>query len=63
MIVSLKIFRFNPEVDKKWHYETYSLEAAETDRVDRCRHLLPRVGGVHQYSLHAVGGNGRPGVD
>ncbi len=33
MLVTLKIFRFNPEVDKKWHYETYKLEAAETDRV------------------------------
>ena len=33
MIVTLKIFRFNPEVDKKWHYETYSLEAPETDRI------------------------------
>ena len=33
MLVSLKIFRFNPEVDKKWHFETYSLEAPETDRI------------------------------
>ena len=33
MQVTLKIFRFNPEVDKKWHYETYSLDAEPTDRV------------------------------
>ncbi|MEJ5226224.1 MAG: succinate dehydrogenase iron-sulfur subunit [Anaerolineales bacterium] len=33
MEVTLKIFRFNPEVDKKWHYETYTLEAEPTDRV------------------------------
>jgi len=33
MQVSLKIFRYNPEVDKKFHYETYTLEADENDRV------------------------------
>ncbi len=33
MQVTLKIFRFNPEVDKKWHYETYTLEADPNDRV------------------------------
>jgi succinate dehydrogenase / fumarate reductase iron-sulfur subunit len=33
MKITLKIFRFNPEVDKKWHYETYTLEADPTDRV------------------------------
>ena len=33
MQVTLKIFRYNPEVDKTFHYETYTLEAHETDRV------------------------------
>jgi succinate dehydrogenase / fumarate reductase iron-sulfur subunit len=33
MEVTLKIFRYNPEVDQKWHYETYTLEAEPTDRV------------------------------
>jgi succinate dehydrogenase / fumarate reductase iron-sulfur subunit len=33
MEVTLKVFRYNPEVDKKWHYETYKLEADLTDRV------------------------------
>ena len=33
MQVTLKIFRFNPEQDKKPHYETYKLEAEPTDRV------------------------------
>lgn len=33
MEVTLKVFRFNPEVDKKWHYETYTLQAEPTDRV------------------------------
>lgn len=33
MQVTLKIFRYNPEVDKTFHYETYVLEAQETDRV------------------------------
>jgi len=33
MQVTLKIFRFNPEHDKRGRYETYRLEAAETDRI------------------------------
>ncbi len=33
MQVTLKIFRYNPEVDKKFHYETYTLEADENERV------------------------------
>ena len=27
MQITLKIFRYNPEVDKKFHYETYTFEA------------------------------------
>ena len=33
MQVTLKIFRFNPEQDRKPHYETYPVEAQPTDRV------------------------------
>ena len=33
MDVTLKIFRYNPEKDQKWHYETYTLEAEPTDRI------------------------------
>ena len=33
MQVTVKVFRFNPEKDKKPHYETYKLEAEPTDRV------------------------------
>ena len=33
MQVKLKIFRYNPEADKKPHYDTYTLEAEPTDRV------------------------------
>jgi len=33
MQVTLKIFRFNPEQDRKPHYETYPVEAEPTDRV------------------------------
>jgi succinate dehydrogenase / fumarate reductase iron-sulfur subunit len=33
MDVTLKIFRYNPEKDKNWHYETYTLDAEPTDRV------------------------------
>ena len=48
MIATLKIFRFNPEVDKKWHYETYSLEAEDTDRV---LDLLEKVKGYQDGTL------------
>jgi succinate dehydrogenase / fumarate reductase iron-sulfur subunit len=48
MLVTLKIFRFNPEIDKKWHYETYDLEAAETDRV---LDLLEKVKGHQDGTL------------
>ncbi len=48
MEVTLKVFRFNPEVDKKWHYETYTLEADPTDRV---LDLLERVKGYDDGSL------------
>jgi succinate dehydrogenase / fumarate reductase iron-sulfur subunit len=33
MQVTLRVFRFNPEKDKKPHYEKYKLEAEPTDRV------------------------------
>ena len=33
MQVTLKIFRYNPEVDKRSRYETYTLEADETERI------------------------------
>lgn len=33
MLVHLKVFRYNPEKDKKPHYETYQVEAEPTDRV------------------------------
>jgi succinate dehydrogenase / fumarate reductase iron-sulfur subunit len=33
MEVTLKVFRYNPETDKNFHYQTYTFEAQETDRV------------------------------
>ncbi len=48
MQVTLKIFRYNPEKDKTFHYETYSLEAEETDRV---LDLLEKVKGYHDGTL------------
>lgn len=33
MQITIKIFRYNPEKDKKPHYASYKLEAVETDRV------------------------------
>ena len=48
MQVTLKIFRYNPEVDKKFRYETYTLEALETDRV---LDLLEQVKGYHDGTL------------
>ena len=49
MEVTLKIFRYNPEVDKKFHYETYVIEnAQETDRV---LDLLEHVKGYKDGTL------------
>jgi len=33
MQVTLRVFRFNPETDKKPHYESYKMDAEPTDRV------------------------------
>jgi succinate dehydrogenase / fumarate reductase iron-sulfur subunit len=50
MQVTIKIFRYNPEVDQKWHYETYSLEAQETDRVlDLLEHVKGYLDGTLSY--------------
>jgi len=46
--VTLKIFRFNPEKDKKSHYENYELECEPNDRV---LDLLERVKGYHDGTL------------
>ena len=46
--ISLKILRFNPETDKKSHYETYPLECEPTDRV---LDLLEHVKGYFDGTL------------
>ena len=48
MQVTLKVFRYNPEVDKKWHYETYDLDVEETERI---LDLLELVKGHYDGSL------------
>ncbi len=48
MQVTLKIFRYNPETDKKPHYETYKVEAEPTDRV---LDLLEKVKGEQDGTL------------
>ncbi len=48
MQVTLKIFRYNPETDKKPHYETYRVEAEPTDRV---LDLLEKVKGQQDGTL------------
>ena len=48
MQVKLKVFRFNPEKDKKPHYETYELDAQPTDRV---LDLLEHVKGYFDGTL------------
>ncbi len=50
MEVTLKIFRYNPEKDEKWHYETYTLEAEPTDRVlDLLEHVKGYFDGTLSY--------------
>jgi succinate dehydrogenase / fumarate reductase iron-sulfur subunit len=48
MQVTLKIFRYNPETDKKPHYETYTVEAEPTDRV---LDLLEKIKGEQDGTL------------
>src|SRR5690242_21908333 len=48
MQVTLKIFRYNPEVDTKFHYETYTIEGQETDRI---LDLLEHVKGYNDGTL------------
>ena len=48
MQVTLKIFRYNPEKDKKPHYESYKLDAEPTDRV---LDLLEYVKSYHDGTL------------
>lgn len=48
MQVTLKIFRFNPETDKKPHYDRFQLEAEPTDRV---LDLLEAVKGYQDGTL------------
>ena len=49
MQVTLKVFRYNPEVDKTFHYETYTIEnAQETDRI---LDLLEHVKGYDDGTL------------
>ena len=47
--VTLKIFRYNPEKDQKWHYETYVIEEAEP--TDRVLDLLEKVKAYHDGTL------------
>ena len=50
MEITLKIFRYNPEVDKKFHYETYKIEAEETDRIlDLLEHVKGYLDGTLSF--------------
>jgi succinate dehydrogenase / fumarate reductase iron-sulfur subunit len=48
MQITLKIFRFNPETDKRPHYKTYKVEGEATDRV---LDLLEYVKGYYDGTL------------
>ncbi len=48
MLVTMKIFRFNPEKDKKPHYDVFKLEADPTERV---LDLLERIKGLEDGAL------------
>jgi len=50
MEVTLKIFRYNPEVDEKFHYETYTFNAEETDRIlDLLEHVKGYMDGTLSF--------------
>ena len=46
--ITLKLFRYNPETDRKPHYDTFTLEAEPTDRV---LDLMEKVKGYQDGSL------------
>jgi len=46
--ITLKLFRYNPETDKKPHYDTFHLEAEPTDRV---LDLMEKVKGYEDGTL------------
>ncbi|MFH2039422.1 MAG: succinate dehydrogenase iron-sulfur subunit [Chloroflexota bacterium] len=48
MQVTIKVFRYNPEKDKKPHYVTYKMEADPTDRV---LDLLEKIKGYEDGTL------------
>ncbi len=48
MLVTMKVFRFNPEKDKKPHYDVFKLEAEPTERV---LDLLERIKGLEDGTL------------
>lgn len=50
MQVTLKIFRFNPEKDKKPHYETYPITAEPADRVlDLLEYIKGNIDGTLSF--------------
>ena len=50
MQVTLKIFRYNPEQDKKSRHETYTIEAQPTDRVlDLLEHVKGYIDGTLSF--------------
>lgn len=48
MKVTVKLFRFNPDTDKKPHYDTFKIEAEPTDRV---LDLLEKIKGYEDGTL------------
>lgn len=48
MEITLKVFRYNPEKDKRGHYEVYTVEGTENDRV---LDLLEYIKGNHDGTL------------
>ena len=50
MEVTMKVFRYNPETDKKPHFETYKLDAQPTDRVlDLLEHIKWYIDGTLSF--------------
>ncbi len=50
MQVTLKVFRYNPEGDKKPHYEKYTVEAHPTDRVlDLLEYIKGHIDGTLSF--------------
>ena len=61
MEITLKVFRYNPEKDKRGHYEVYKVEGTENDRVlDLLEYIKVNYDGTLSFRLRRGQGSCTP---